>query len=106
MNRMQRVLAAWDHHYTEARVAALWPRVTQDAGFSAIEVDPFMFCDVTLRPDGIAFLLMHLMSRYAAENDHLAEAEPKAWFDEQVELANQGRFLFSLTYYRLSAIKL
>ncbi|HSF91185.1 MAG TPA: methyltransferase domain-containing protein, partial [Paracoccaceae bacterium] len=23
--RMQRVQAAWDHHYTHARVAALWP---------------------------------------------------------------------------------
>ena len=103
--RMRRVLAAWDHHYTEARVAALWPSLTQDAGFAAIEVAPFTFCDVTLRPDSIAFMLMHLMSRYAAENGHMSEAETKAWFDEQVELARQGRFFFSLTYYRMSAIK-
>lgn len=103
--RMRGVLAAWDHHYTEARVAALWPRFTRDAGFVGIEVSPFTFCDVTLRPDGIAFMLMHLMSRYAAENGHMSEAETKAWFDEQVELARQGRFFFSLTYYRISAIK-
>ncbi len=105
-DRMLRVQAAWDHHYTEAHVAALWPSLTRDAGFAAIEVEPFTFCDVTLRPDGIAFMLMHLMSRYAAENGHMTEAETKAWFDEQVELANQGRFFFSLTYYRMSAIKL
>lgn len=105
MGRMQRVLAAWDHHYTEARVAALWPKLTQDAGFSAIEVDPFTFCDVTLRPDGIAFMLMHLMSRYAAQNGHMTEGETTDWFDEQVELAMQGRFFFSLTYYRMSAVK-
>lgn len=105
VNRMQRVLAAWDHHYTEARVAAQWPKLVQDAGFSAIEVAPFTFCDVTLRPDGIAFMMMHLMSRYAAENDHMTEAETTAWFDEQIDLANQGRFFFSLTYYRMSAIK-
>lgn len=103
--RMQRVLAAWDHHYAEARVAALWPKLTQNAGFSAIEVEPFTFCDVTLRPDGIAFMLMHLMSRYAAENGHMTEAETTGWFDEQIELANQGRFFFSLTYYRMSGIK-
>jgi arsenite methyltransferase len=103
--RMRRVLAAWDHHYTEARVAALWPRLTRNAGFAIVEVVPFTFCDVTLRPDGIAFMLMHLMSRYAAENGHLSEAETKAWFNEQVELARQGRFFFSLTYYRMSAIK-
>lgn len=105
-DRMQRVLAAWDHHYCEPRVAALWPDLTRDAGFAAIEVVPFTFCDVTLRPDGIAFMLMHLMSRYASDNGHLPKAETKAWFDEQVTLANQGRFFFSLTYYRMSAIKL
>lgn len=103
--RMHRMLAAWDHHYTEARVAALWPSLTRDAGFAAIEVAPFTFCDVTLRPDGIAFMLMHLMSRYASQNGHMKKAEAKAWFDEQVELARQGRFFFSLTYYRMSAIK-
>jgi arsenite methyltransferase len=105
-DRMRRVQAAWDHHYTEARVAALWPDLTRQAGFSEIEVEPFTFCDVTLRPDGIAFMLMHLMSRYAAENGHMREAETKAWFDEQVDLAKQGRFFFSLTYYRMSAVKL
>lgn len=105
-DRMQRVLDAWDYHYTEARVAARWSKLTQDAGFTAIEIEPFTFCDVTLRPDGIAFMLMHLMSRYAAQNGHLTEAETRAWFEEQVELAIQKRFFFSLTYYRMSAIKL
>ncbi|MEY1555264.1 methyltransferase domain-containing protein [Yoonia sp. R2331] len=105
-DRMRRVQEAWDHHYTEARVAALWPRLTKDAGFSAVEVEPFTFCDVTLRRDGIAFMLMHLMSRYAAENGHMPEAEATAWFDEQLELSEKGRFFFSLTYYRLSAVKM
>ena len=103
--RMGRVLAAWDHHYTEARTAALWPSLTRDAGFAAIEVTPFTFCDVTLHPDGIAYMLMHLMSRYASENGHMSENETNAWFEEQVALARQGRFFFSLTYYRMSAIK-
>lgn len=103
--RMSRVLSAWDHHYIEARTAGLWPSLTRDAGFAAIEVVPFTFCDVTLRPDGIAFMLMHLMSRYAVENGYMEEIETTAWFDEQVDLARQGRFFFSLTYYRMSAIK-
>lgn len=102
---MQQIQAAWDHHYTEARVAALWPKLTKDAGFSAIEIEPFTFCDATLRPDGIAFMLMHLMSRYAHENGHMSEMDTTAWFNEQIELAHQGRFFFSLTYYRMSAVK-
>ncbi|UXX82986.1 methyltransferase domain-containing protein [Roseovarius pelagicus] len=105
-DRMKRVLTAWDQHYTEARVAALWPGLTRAAGFTAIEIEPFTYCDVTLRPDGIAFMLMHLMSRYAVENGHMPEHEAKAWFDEQEKLAKQGRFFFSLTYYRMSAVRL
>lgn len=105
-DRMRRVQAAWDHHYTEARVAALWPSLTRSVGFASIEVEPFTFCDVTLRPDGVAFMLMHLMSRYAAENGHMRAAETQAWFNEQMELARQGRFFFSLTYYRMSAVKI
>ena len=103
--RMRRIQDAWDHHYTEPRVAALWPRLTRQAGFVGIEVEPFTFCDTTLRPDGIAFMLLHLMSRYAAENGHVSEEEAKAWFDEQIDLAARDRFFFSLTYYRMSAVK-
>ncbi len=104
-DRMRRVQDAWDHHYVEPRVAALWLRFARDAGFVAVEVEPFTFCDVTLRADGLAFMLLHLMSRYAAENGHMSGHETKAWFDEQIDLARQGRFFFSLTYYRMSAIK-
>ena len=60
----------------------------------------------TLPGVGIAFMLMHLMSRYAADNGHMPEADTKAWLDEQVELAKQGPFFFSLTYYRMSAVKM
>lgn len=104
-DRMRRIQEAWDHHYIEPRVAALWPLLAKEVGFVAVEVEPFTFCDTTLRPDGIAFMLLHLMSRYAAENGHVTEQEAKAWFAEQFDLAKQGRFFFSLTYYRMSAIK-
>lgn len=105
-DRMRRVQKAWDHHYIEPRVSALWSHLVRSAGFVSVEVEPFTYCDTTLRPDGIAFMLLHLMSRYAADNGHMTAQETKTWFDEQVELAKQGRFFFSLTYYRMSAIRL
>jgi arsenite methyltransferase len=104
--RMHRMQAAWDHHYTEARVASLWPGLARDAGFAAVEIEPFTFCDTTLRPDGIAFMLLHLMSRYAVDDGHVPATEARAWFNEQIRLAKEGRFFFSLTYYRMSAVKL
>lgn len=104
--RMKRMQDAWNHHYTEARVAALWSGLCADAGFSAVEMEPFTICDTSLKPDGLAFMLLHLMSRYACDNDHVPQEDAQAWFDEQVGLAKEGRFFFSLTYYRMSAIKL
>ncbi|MEM9603046.1 MAG: methyltransferase domain-containing protein [Pseudomonadota bacterium] len=103
--RMRRIQLAWEHHYAEANVAAQWSEWVRSAGFKAVSIEPFTYCDVTLRPDGIAFMLMHLMSRYALENGHVSDAEAQAWFDEQVDLARRGRFFFSLSYYCMSAIK-
>lgn len=105
-DRMQRVQDAWDHHYTEGRVAALWSGLCENAGLSAVEVKPFTICDINLRPDGLAFMLLHLMSRYASDNGHMPVEETQAWFDEQIGLAKEGRFFFSLTYFTMSAIKL
>lgn len=104
-DRMRRVQEAWDHHYIEPRVAALWPRLARNAGFIAVDVEPLTFCDVTLRPDGIAFMLLNLMSKYALQNGHLSAEETEAWFDEQIALARQGRFFFSLTFYLMSAVR-
>lgn len=50
-------------------------------------------------------MLLHLMSRFAAENGLMSASETKDWFDEQIGLAQQGLFFFSLTYYRMSAVK-
>ena len=61
--------------------------------------------DVALGPAGFALMLLHLLSRYAVENGCMSVQETKAWFDEQIDLARRGRFFFSLTYYRMSAIK-
>jgi ubiquinone/menaquinone biosynthesis C-methylase UbiE len=105
-NRMARVVDAWNHHYTEARVAALWPRLVRDAGFGSVDVTPFTYCDVTLRPDGLANMALNLMSRYASQNGYMTEEDTKAWVAEQIDLARQGRFFFSLTYYCMSAVKL
>lgn len=103
--RMGRIVEAWDHHYEEACVAALWPGLMRNAGFLVEEIRPVTFSDHTLKPDGLAFMLMHLMSRYAASNGHVTEAEAQAWFNEQERLAAEGRFFFSLTYFCLSGVK-
>lgn len=104
-DRMNRIAAAWDNHYIEPRVAMHWTRLTQEAGFTGIEIAPLSYCDTTLRPDGIAQMMMMLMARYASENGYVSAEEARAWSDEQYELARTGRFFFSVSFYRMSAVK-
>jgi len=104
-DRMNRMIASWDHHLTERCVPQILPGILRDCGFAVDEVRPFTFCDHILKPDGLASMMMRLMERYAVENNHFSAGEAKAWFDEQLTLATEGRFFFSLTHFVVCAQK-
>jgi arsenite methyltransferase len=104
--RMNRMVEAWDHHFTERGVSTLLPPIMRSAGFVIEDVRPLTICDYTLKPDGLATMMMQLMARYAAENNHVPAEEAQAWLDEQKSLAEDGRFFYSLTHFVVSAQKL
>ena len=97
--RMQRMLDAWDHHFTERRVPALLPPMLRAAGFEIDRIVPATICDWQLRPDGLASMMIRLMERFAARIGHLQPEEARAWAVEQHDLAAQGRFFFSVTHF-------
>ncbi len=97
--RMQRMIDAWDHHFTERRVPALLPRMLRDAGFEMDRIVPETICDHQFRPDGLAAMMIRLMERFAANKELLPPEEARAWAEEQDKLAAQGRFFFSLTHF-------
>lgn len=98
-SRMSRMITAWDHHLAERCVPAILPDVMANTGFEIEGIRTLTFCDTTLRPDGMANMLMHLMVPYAVNNGHLDVSEANAWADEQLERARSGRFFFSLCHY-------
>jgi arsenite methyltransferase len=104
--RMNRMVEAWDHHFTERGVSTLLPPIMRNAGFVIEDIRPLTICDYTLKPDGLATMMMQLMARYAAENNHVPVEEAQAWLDEQKSLAEDGRFFYSLTHFVVSAQKL
>ena len=87
------MMASWDDHLTERCIPAILPRILRSSGFAVDEIRPFTFCDHLLKPDGLASLMMQIMKRFALENGHMSEDEATAWFDEQIALAAEGRFL-------------
>ena len=77
----------------------------RDAGFVVDAVHPVTFTDTVLRCDGIAKLLLVLIETYVKENGLVPADEATAWAVEQRQLAEQGRFFFSLTHFVVSATK-
>jgi ubiquinone/menaquinone biosynthesis C-methylase UbiE len=69
------------------------------------DITPMTTCDHTLKPDGLATMMMQLMARYASDNNHLPADGPWAWLAEQKALAAEGRFFYALTHFVVSARK-
>ncbi len=97
--RMQRMMAAWDKHLVERCVPALLPPMFRDAGLVYERTTSETILDTVLKPDGLANMMMILIRAYVVGNDLIPEAEAQAWFDEQEQMARDGRFFFSLTHF-------
>jgi len=103
--RMDRMLAAWDGHFVERRIPAVLPPILTDAGFVVQEIRPVTITDHVLKPDGLAFVMLTLMENYATQKRIVGKAETEAWRREQEELAESGRFFFSVTQFAVIAHK-
>ena len=103
--RMRRMIEAWNHHFTEPAVPALLPPMLREAGFVVEDIRTRTVCDWFLKPDGLANMLIQLMSRHTIEHDLLPENEVMAWREEQYALAREKRFFFSLTHFVVCARK-
>ena len=103
--RMARMCEAWDRHVTNRALPASLPDLLRKAGFDVMGLVPLTSVDTTLRPDGLARMMMILMEKYAVENGNVAADEARAWAEEQERLAAEGRFFQTLTHFVVSARK-
>ena len=103
--RMTRMLAAWDHHFTERRVPALLPPLLRRAGFTIDRIATATITDHVLKPDGLALMMLRLIENFAIQRNLVPEPEARAWRAEQEELARNGAFFFSLTQFATIAHK-
>ncbi|MCB4455267.1 methyltransferase domain-containing protein [Leisingera sp. McT4-56] len=101
--RMQRFLDIWDNHLADRTVPARLPEELRDSGFTLEAMHPVTICDTSLRPDGLAAMMIRLIRAYAVESGATDADDAAAWAQEQEELAAEGRFFFSLTHFVCSA---
>ncbi|MEM0905867.1 MAG: methyltransferase domain-containing protein [Pseudomonadota bacterium] len=104
--RMNRMIAAWDHHFTERGVPALLPPILKEAGFRLERITPITVFDHVLRPDGLAQMLLTMMESFVVKKGLVDDDVAKAWSQEQKALAQSGRFFFSLTHFIVEARKM
>ncbi|MEP2531066.1 methyltransferase domain-containing protein [Shimia sp.] len=104
-DRMRRMCKAWEDHVADPHLPASLPAALHNAGFQLIELRPVNFSCTNLRPNSLAFMMMHLMKAYAVQNGFVSADEAQAWFDEQVDRNAAGTFFFSLTHFVAFAIR-
>lgn len=103
--RMARMCQSWNQHVSSTTLPASLPMLLRKAGFGAVSVSPLTFVDTSLRPDGLARMMLILMESYAVSHGHASTAEATAWRKEQERLAAEGRFFMSLTHFVITARK-
>ncbi|SDD16027.1 methyltransferase domain-containing protein [Ruegeria marina] len=103
--RMAEMCRIWDRHVACRDVPARLPAVLTEVGFRLFAVTPVPFSDTQLRPDGLAAMMIRLMTGYAVQTGAMTDADAGAWAKEQRDLARDGRFFFSLTHFVCHAQK-
>lgn len=103
--RMEQIRASWDQHFAAGDVPARLPGIMRHQGHHVESVAPVTLTDHVLKPDGMAIMLMLLMRQFAIANNHVEADMANDWFNEQISLARDGRFFFSITQFVVSARK-
>jgi len=103
--RMARMQDIWDRHLADRIVPARLPAILTDAGYRVDSVRPVTITDTSLRPDGLANMMIILMTNYAIQTEPGSDDMATAWAEEQRRLAAAGRFFFSMTYFSITARK-
>lgn len=103
--RMARLRASWEQHFISSDLPERLPGIFRRQGHEVEKVVPVTLVDHVLKPKGFANSMMHLVSRFAIKNKHVDEDVVNAWFDEQLKLAEEGRFFFAITQFVVSARK-
>jgi arsenite methyltransferase len=105
---MRRVLTCWDDHLVDPHLPTTLAPKLRRAGFQVQSVSVVPLMSVGFQPHSYAAGIMKAILsfvRKAGAAHQLSEEEIQSWYDDQLRLAEQGGFFFSLNRYLFVARK-
>jgi ubiquinone/menaquinone biosynthesis C-methylase UbiE len=103
--RMRRVLDAWDEHLTDPFLPRTLAGQLRDAGFDDVAMQGHVFATNELDPETYGGYLVPLIRDYVVGGGLVNAGDADAWVAEQRELAEAGRFYFTVTQFCFTATR-
>ena len=94
--RMRRVLGAWDAHCPHPHLPRRLGPLLGRAGFALQRVEVLPLVNAGRRENTYSLGMMAVLARFALGEGGMAEADVRAWADEQAALSARGEYFFSL----------
>jgi SAM-dependent methyltransferase len=95
LDRMTRVLKAWDEHLAHASLPRTLAPAMRSAGFEPVEVQGHSFAAAGLDPDSYGAALVPMIRSFVPGRNGVRKDEANAWAAEQQELGQRGEFYFA-----------
>jgi hypothetical protein len=96
---MDRVLSAWEEHLAHPWLPRELGSKLRDAGFDAVQIEPY-----ALFEKDAGHYLIDMVAAFVPGRRGVTNEEAQAWAADQHELGRSGRYFFSATLYRFTAI--
>jgi arsenite methyltransferase len=102
--RMQRVLAAYDHHVAWPDLPRVLPHRLRAAGFEAIRCEAVPIVTLGYHPNTYITGLSRFIHQFVTGKSYVAADEADAWLAEFEELEAEGAFMFALNRFLFTAV--
>ena len=103
VDRMERVLRAWDTHLTHPSLPRTLATRLREAGFGEVRAEGHTFATTEFTQDAYGGAIFPLIEQFVA--DQIGTDEVSAWASEQRELGERGDFFWACIQFCFTAIK-
>jgi arsenite methyltransferase len=102
--RMTRVLNAWNEHLTHPYLPRTLAKRLKTAGFALGKYGVIPLLNLKYGPDHFSYTMVKMVAEFVGGRQSVTEIEARAWADEQVTLAADDAYFYSMNrYYFLSS---
>jgi arsenite methyltransferase len=106
MERMNRIVKAWEEHLAHPTLPRTLNVLLREAGFSVRGCKAIPSLDTEYKPEGYSFNMTKTIARFVRDRQGITRDEAEAWSAELQELAKNGAYFFNSNRYLFIAEKI